>query len=186
MRSLTPSTPRSRRNPTVADFVRIRAADVPKDAKPDGARLRLIRDDGEGICELYDEQVTYPERVHNPNASNFKFQNHLALNEDEQRWLRDALTEMLGEVVDTAALHDEIAKLRAGIIPTQINAVFEAALRFGMSKHTGDANCSAGGCEARCAEIELRELVMSVVSDETKKRIEASNATAAVAAMESP
>lgn len=172
----------------MADFIRIRAADVPKDAKPDGARLRLIRDDGEGICEFYVEQVTYPERVHNPNASNFKFQDHIALNENEQRWLRDALTEMLGEVVDTAALHDEIAKLRAGIIPPQINAVFEAALRFGMSTHTNCVNCSAGSsaCEARLAEIELRELVMSVVSDETKKRIEASNATAAVAAMESP
>lgn len=134
----------------MADFVRIRAADAPKGSKPDGARIRLIRDDGEGNCELYDEQVTYPERVHNPNAANFRFQDHIALNENEQRWLRDALTEMLGEPVDTAGLLDEIAKLRTALAEACDTGMRWAAL---LSRDHNDA-------QDRTRLAEIRKLVI--------------------------
>ena len=98
----------------MADFVRIRASDMPAGtAKHDGSRVRLFREDGEGNCRIYEEQVEFHERVNTPNAARFKFQDSIVLNEAEQSWLRDALTEMLGEIADTQALHDEIAKLRA-------------------------------------------------------------------------
>lgn len=102
-----------------AEFCRIRPQDhtAKTPAKEKGWRLRILRLEGENNAVLYDEQ-TFPERVNNPNASHFKHQTRIMMTSAEQRWLRDTLTELLGEITDVAALHDEIASLRARLRST--------------------------------------------------------------------
>lgn len=103
---------------STVEFVRI----LPEPVRPDmhrdsqGHRLRILREEDEGNCRIFQEQVL-PERVDNPNAARFKMQEYLTLTPDEQRWVRDTLAEMLGEVVDVPALYDEIAYLRARLRP---------------------------------------------------------------------
>jgi hypothetical protein len=102
----------------MTDFVRIlpdegegRATHA--DPQDRGWRLRLHREDGESTAHVYEEQV-FPERVHRPDVNHFRAQNEITLNASEQAWLRDALTEMLGEIVDVEGLKAEIVALRRG------------------------------------------------------------------------
>ena len=98
------------------EFVRIRPVDVgpatPKDER--GWRLRVYRPEDDHNVNLYDEQ-TFPERVTNPNASHFKHQTRIIMTSDEQVWLRDALTELIGDWADVEALKTEILSLRSTV-----------------------------------------------------------------------
>ena len=98
------------------EFVRIRPQDfAPTTAKSErGWRLRVYRPEDDHNVNLYDEQ-TFPERVDNPNASHFKHQVRIIMTTDEQVWLRDALTELIGDWVDVEALKDEILSLRSQV-----------------------------------------------------------------------
>jgi hypothetical protein len=83
-------------------------------AKEDrGWRLRLEREEDAASAYLHEEQV-FPERVHRADAKHFREQRSILLREDEQRWLRDALSEMLGEVIDVEGWREEIRRARNG------------------------------------------------------------------------
>lgn len=101
----------------MSEFVRIlpdpsEARATHADKKNRGWRLRLIRKDQEN-ADLFEEQVSFPERVHRADANNFREQRSIYLTPHEQRWLRDALSEMLGEPYDVEAWRDEIGAARA-------------------------------------------------------------------------
>jgi len=76
-----------------ARFVRI----LPTDPQVPGERLRLEREEGSGNCDLV-EEVVWPEQVHNPDSNHIR-QTHDAfvLTPDHQRWLYEALGELLAE-----------------------------------------------------------------------------------------
>jgi hypothetical protein len=78
-----------------------------------GWRLRLEREDGLANAYLHEEQV-FPERVQRADAQHFRDQRSILLRVDEQRWLRDGLSEMLGEVVDVEGWREEIRRARSG------------------------------------------------------------------------
>jgi hypothetical protein len=77
-------------------FVRV----LPITTELPGSRFRLERFEGESHCEIVDE-VVLPEQVDNPNANHIrKTRDVLCLTLEHQRWLHEALGEMLAEAVE--------------------------------------------------------------------------------------
>jgi len=108
------------------DFIRIhvdRTECREHRAHPDHGswRLRLIREGDDQSAHLNEER-TLPERVERADANNLFDRREILLTEPEQRWLRDALTEMLGEIVDVEALKHEIETLRVTKTPVNVFA----------------------------------------------------------------
>lgn len=110
----------------MADFARILPLGADTDPVEErGWRLRLLRAEGETLASLVEEQV-WPEKVADINAQHIrKVDNDVTLNSDGQVWLRDALTEMLGEIVDVEGLKHEVERLRREKAPINVFAQLE-------------------------------------------------------------
>ncbi len=105
----------------MADFVRI----LPSPTHPN-VRLRLVQI-APGLITLHEERVA--DQVFDPNVEALD-RKTVELHGLDVSWLRDQLSELLGEVADTYALQEEIEKLRAvKAVPGHPDAVLVQTLR---------------------------------------------------------
>ena len=66
------------------------------DPKLPGWRLRVSREEGDCEIEIA-EEIVHPEQVDNPEARHMRRNARAILMLAEARWLRDALTDALGD-----------------------------------------------------------------------------------------
>ena len=170
----------------MADFVRIlpvRASEESVDQGLRGRRYRLLA--AATQVHLFEEQVAHPVSVNEYNVRHFIRQTEIVCCKQEAVWLRDALTEMLGEIVDVEALKAEIERLRSGETAKQVEAMRavlsgfaalvenenrkrEQASRGGQHvTNTGDLAACPPGTLSRLNwwAREMRELLHSPTSD---------------------